>query len=359
MEPIRFVEETATPSGPTPDSTQVVDRQFFERVLEGSSKTLREGDILDLRIASPHVNCVLRSLYVGAVLSAETALQLRIPNAISAPEGHQLLAFTLQGELPLYDRTAERYESASIRVAGRPIALTDLFDSYVRGQGWLREWEMVAMVVPDDAEVVLAIEDQGNTVTVDLRTGQPVEDDAWAANQGFRERRSMALDPQVGLFQAAFETRPPEGYDPDPGGLILQLQPDVAYATIPWIPTLQWAEPGKQWLLVPMLTRVSYDNLPPQMEIDVAASFLYRDQAGTEILAVSPETLTFEQLLRGQADLALVWPVSGADDQGTIVVDLKGPLTVDYSDAPSIPAELTETPTPVEFRCSFSDPTEP
>lgn len=354
MEPIRFVEETPTASGPPTDSAQVVDRQFFERVLEGSSKTLREGDILDLRIASPHVNCVLRSLFVGPVLSAETALQLRIPKAISAPEGHELLAFTLQGELPLYDRTPERSESASIRVAGQSIALTDLFDSYVRGEGWLREWEMVAMVVPEEAEVLLAIQDQGSTITVDLRTGTPVEDDAWAANQGFRERRTMTLEPQVGLFQAAFETRPPEGFDPDPGRMILQLQPDVAYATIPWIPTLQWAEPGKQWLLVPMLTRASYDNLPPQMEIDVAASFTFRDQTGDEIPSVSPEALTFEELLRGQADLALVWPVSGADEQGTIVVDLQGPLTVDYSDAPSIPAVFTEQPAPVEFRCQFS-----
>lgn len=353
MEPIRFVEETASPSGPPTDQPQVVDRQFFERVLEGSSKTLRDGDILDLRIASPHVNCVLRNLFVGPVLSAETALQLRIPTAIAAPEGHQMLAFTLQGELPLYDRTADRHEQASLRVAGQPIELPDLFDSYVRGEGWLREWEMVAMVVPEDAEVLLAVEDQGRTVTVDLRAGVPVEDEHWEANRGFRERRSMTVEPQVGLFQAEFETQPPEGYDPDPGRMILQLQPDVAYATIPWIPTLQWAQPGRQWLLVPMLTRASYDNLPPQMEIDVAGSFTYRDQAGAAVAAVAPQSLTFEQLLRGQADLALVWEVSGNDQEGTIVADLHGPLTVDYSDAPSIPATFTETPTPVEFRCRF------
>lgn len=355
MEPMRFVEEDDTPPPPTEEPARIVDAQFFERSLDGSVKTLHEGPGAELRIATPHVDCVLRGFYVGQVLTAETAMQVGVPEAIAAPQGHELVAFILQGGRPAYGRTPDRHETSALRIGGRNIPLESLFDDYIGDVGWLREWEFITLCVPEGEDVMLEIEDQDRTVRIDLREGVPVEDDGWAATRGFRERQIVAIDPASGVFQREFETQPPEGFEVDRGRVVMQLRPDTSFSTVPWIPTLQWAPEGQQWLLLPMLSTVSYDNnLPPNLKIDVPASFLYRDQMGQTIPAASPETISFEELLRGQADMGLVWPVSGTDTTATVEIDLVGQLSVDYVEQAGVPAQFLGESQALEFTVTFT-----
>lgn len=355
LEPVRFVDDDDGPPPATQEPARIVDPQFFERALDGGVKTLHEGPISELRIATPHINCALRGFYSGAMLTAETALQVGVPEAIAAPEGHELVAFILQGDLPAYGRTPDRSEATSLRIGSRVVPLESLFDTFIDDVGWLREWEFIALCVPEGDEVLLVIEDQGREVTVDLRAGAPVENEGWSATRGFRQRLRMACDPPSGVFQRSFETRPPEGFQADQGGIVMQLRPDTSFDTVPWIPTLQWAPDDQQWLLVPMLSTLSYDNnLPPSLDIDVANTFVYRDELGRGIPAAAPDRLTFEELLRGQADMGLVWPISGEDESGTIVIDIVGSLSVDYAEVSGVPAEFTGDPVPLEFDCTFT-----
>lgn len=354
FEPMRFVDEDDTPPPPTEEPARVVDPQFFERALDGGVKTLHEGPIAEERIATPHIDCVLRGFYVGRVLTAETVLQVGIPEAIAAPEGYELLAFILQGNAPAFGRTPERRETSTLRVGSQEIALESLFDDHVNDVGWLREWEFITLCVPEGDDVMLVIEDQGRQVQVDLRTGTPVQDDGWEATRGFRHRQRVVCDPPSGVFQREFETRPPEGFEADRGRIVMQLQPDILFDTVPWIPTLEWAPDGRQWLLLPMLTIASYENLPPNLVIDTPASFTYRDELGQSIPAAAPETVLFEELMRGQADMGLVWPISGQDEIGTVSVDITGRLSVDYVEASGVPADFIGESQPLEFECRFS-----
>lgn len=360
FEPIRFVEQTQTPVGPTRNPARTVGQEFFERALDGSPKQLPEGEDIDLLVATPHTNFVLRQTFVGGAISAATMRQVTIDQSVAAMEGNELLAFTLQAYIPVFQRTPDRSETSTLEVAGESLPLEKLFDAPIPGQGWIREWEFVVLSIPADAEVFLVIEDQGQTVRVNLREGVPVDDAGWAANTGFRERWDMECEPARGEYKREFETKPPAGTEPDQGFISLTVEPTPLYSRMPWHPVEGWAPEGKQWLVVPMPVWAGFESSAPvpQLNFDVPASFVYRNQAGEDVAAIAPTELKLELILRRQTDqIACIWPV-GVDESGTIRVQLAGDLTVDYQDVTGMAAEFTGEVEPLEFACTFTRTTQ-
>lgn len=356
--PINFGPESATPTASaTNDPAHAVDPEFFVRSREGSPKRLPEGKGAELRVSTPHLDGTLRQFFVGERLGFETMTQVGEESAIKAPAGHELVAFTLQGGLPGFMLTADDALTVQLVVGPKLVPVANLFDKFNNTTGrYLNEWEMFVFAVPAGAPVLLEVTDAGLTVAVDLRTGVPVLDDAWKANAGFRERWKIACEPRSGVFSRQFTTTPDATIEPDTATLEIGLTPDVASGLLPWVPTLGWAPNGQQWLAVPMKPKVVIPEATifPQVNIDVATSFQYQDQAGVRHPAVSPKSVTTEAIARQQVDLIVIWAVSGRDAEAMISFSAVGPVEVDYTDHPNMPAQFSSEVVPLDFTLTFT-----
>lgn len=354
FEPVDFNPPSQSPT-PTAsvDPAKEVDSEYFLRSRDGIAKNLPEGDYGSLVVSTPHFDATLQGWFTGDRLSLETAAQVGEATPLKAPPGYQLAAFTLKGGLPAYVETTEHVVTSELRVGSNRIPLPNLFDKFNPSSGsYLTEWEMfIFSVLPDD-QITLEVTDEGHTVSVDLRTGLPVTDEAWNANLGFRERWDITCVPENGTFRRGFTTQPPAELQAQSGEVVITLRPDSEL--LPWTPILGWAPAGQQWLVTAMNARIQAGgDVFGQQNINVAQSFTYQDAAGQKIPAAHPESVTTEALARTQVDLMVIWPVSGRDASGVLGINPTGPIEVDYTDHQNIPADFSTPAEPLEFLIEY------
>lgn len=356
FEPVSFQppSETPTPTE-TVDPVRTVDSQYFLRGRDGSPKSLPEGTRNVQVVATPHLAFTLEEWFVGRELSLDTTAQLGESTPLRAPQGHELVAFTIKGGIPAFLETNEYPVASQLRVGDTYVPVPALFDRFNgTTRSYLREWEMFILCVAEGQPVELEVTDEGRTVRVDLRAGVPVVDDAWRATTGFRELQQISSTPDNGVFRREFTTLAPEGYEPATGALSIGLQPDFGNGLMPWTPTLGWAPDGQQWLPVPMNVRIGVDgDIFPQMTIDVANSFQYQDESGAKLAAVHPATVSTDALARNQVELIVFWAVSGRDETAQLSFSPVGEIAVNYTDYPNMPAQFTSEAAPLEFALAF------
>lgn len=333
-----------------------MDPEFYARSKDGSAKTLTEGIWTDQRFSTPHLDGTLVSCFIGESLSLVSAAQVGQETPIRAPQGHELAAFMLRGGRPSFIDTVERAATVQLRIGDRRIPVGNPFTAFSTEAGtYLTEWEMFCFCLPEGAEIELEVTDEAKTIVMNLRTGVPQVDDDWKSTTGFRERWNIECDPVDAVFTRQFTTMPPQGLEAESGELLIGLQPDTINGLLPWTPTQGWAPEGKQWLTVPMHARVQWKSrVPPQFNLRAPQSFMYLDQDGEQVGAIHPETITTDQIATGQAELVVVWPVSGRGGASAIIFNAVGEMEVDYTDAATVAAQFTSPAQPVEFALAFS-----
>lgn len=353
--PVSFSEPTTPTSTPSVDPVLTLDPEFLVRASDGEAKTLPEGVRSDQRFSTPHLDGTLVGWFVGESLGAATAAQLDEDTPIRAPEGYELAAFTVRGGTPGFVETADHAATVAIRAGDRRIPVPALFGEFNTGtETYLTQWEMMSFCVPAGERIALEITDETKTIVIDLRTGVPLVDEAWKATTGFRERQVIECKPENATFERSFSTIPPPTLEVDTGTMFLAFQPDTLSGLRPWTPTQGWAPEGKQWLAVPMAPRVKWEGrVSGQLTLDVPASFLYLDTDG-EHAAVSPPSITTDQITTDQAELVVVWPVSGLQGSGTISFNAVGKLEVDYTEDEGVPAQFTSASIPLEFTLTMT-----
>ena len=292
----------------------------------------------------------LVSCFVGESLSLASAFQVGQETPVRAPQGHQVAAFTLRGGIPGFVDTVGHAATVQLRIGDRRIPVPNLFNTFSpEAQAYLTPWEMFCFCLPAGDAVVLEVTDESRTISLDIRTGVPVIDDDWRATTGFRERFEILCDPADAVFTREFSTLPPLGMEADTGGMSLGLRPDTLSGLQPWTPAQGWAPAGKQWLGVPMNARVGWEGrVAALLTLRVPESFIHRDSEG-EVAAISPASITTDQITTGQADLVVLWPVTGGAGTSTISFNAVGDLAVDYAETEKVPAQFTSPVAPVEF----------
>ncbi|MEO7588441.1 MAG: hypothetical protein ABIS84_10500, partial [Arachnia sp.] len=233
----------------------------------------------------------------------------------------------------------------------RLIPVPNLFNEFsTEADTYLTPWEMIILCVPAGSDVALEVSDEDRVIAVDLRTGAPRMDDAWAATTGFRERWEITCDPESGVFSRAFTTLPPAGMEAEGGKLNVGLRPDTGGGLRPWTPTQGWAPKGTQWLSVGMGARVQWEaRLVPALTLSVPKSFIHSDASGQQTEAVHPESVTTDALATGQAELLVVWPVIAGAGTSTLSFNAVGEMSVDYEEVPGVAAQFSGAATPLEF----------
>lgn len=356
FDPVSFQPPSGTPTPTeTVDPVRTVDSQYFLRGRDGAPKSLSEGTRNVQAVATPHLAFTLEEWFVGSQLSLDTTAQLGESTPLRAPQGYELVAFTVKGGIPAFIETNEYPVASQLRVGDKYVPVPNLFDRFNGNTlSYLKQWEMFVLCVQEGQPVVLEIADEGRTVQLDLREGVPVVDDAWRATTGFRELQRISCTPDNGVFRREFTTLAPEGYEAATGSLSVGLQPDFSNGLMPWTPTLGWAPDGHQWLPVPMNVRIGVDgDIFPQMTIDVANSFQYQDESGAQHAAVHPTDVSTDALARNQVELIVFWPVSGRDATAQLSFSAVGEIVVNYTDYPNMPAQFTSEAVPLQFTLTF------
>lgn len=348
--PVTFSEPTTPTPSSSVDPTVTLDPEFLVRATDGGDKTLVEGIRNDQRFSTPHLDGSLVGSFVGEALSLVSASQLGQQTPIRAPEGHELAAFILRGGRPGFVETVDHAASVQLRIGDRRIPVPKLFNSFsTQSDEYLTQWEMFCLCLPAGDAIALEVTDEGKTISLDLRTGVPLIDEAWKATTGFRERFEIVCDPASGVFKRTFSTLPPPGLEADTGEMSLGLLPDTVRGLKPWTPAQGWAPDGKQWLSIPMNARVGWDGrVAALLTLRVPESFIHRDRDG-QVAAEDPDTITTDQITTGQVDLVVVWPVTGREGASTISFNAVGELAVDYAETAGVPAQFTSPALPVEF----------
>lgn len=360
FKPISWGEPTGSPV-PTAsaDNALEVAEDYFNQSPDSGAKMLNEGITTMQRISTPHFDARLDRRFAGETLSAQTVAQVFEQGAIRAPQGFELVAFTLQAGHPYYGETDTARAAVEILVAASTVipltAPFGVFNDTTRR--FAREWVLVILAVPAGAPVMLQVRDEGLTVAVDLRSGAPVVDEAWAANTGFRERVGIKVIGDDQVFHRTLATLPTGALQKQTSRFSFGIKPQASWGLVPWNSEDGWAEKGKQWLRISTGARVAFEppgNPAVIMDIDVVNSFQYVEGTAAPIPAHRPKTITTEAIYNGEAVLDVTWLVPGMESRATITCNPVGELRARYSDHPDVSAEFTGAASPISFTLAFS-----
>lgn len=362
--PIAWEDPTASPtSAASADDATVVAADYFNRSPDPAPKTLSEGVSTLQRISTPHFDARLDRRFAGKRLSAQTTAQIYEPGAVRAPQGGELIAFTLQAGSPCFLEDVKAAAQVDIVVGGGVVLpLTAPFGVFNRDTGTFeREWVLSVCAVPEGADVALRVTDEGRRVSVDLRTGAPIEDEGWVATAGFREPLAVRIGDARQRLTRELVTVPTDTTPVQTSTFELDLALEAIDALLAWTPEDGWAQPGMRWLRIATGARASFepaDNPSAVMDIDVVKSFLYREGTAAPVGAHRPRSVTTQEVMDGKAVLDVTWLVPTPRERVTITCDPVGVIEALYRDHDPIAMKATGPANHLAFALEFA-PVEP
>lgn len=360
FEPITWENPSAAPTvDQSADDAALVPEEYFNRSPDSAPKLLPEGTTTMQRISTPHFDARLDRRFAGPRLGAQTMAQVYEPGAVRAPEGFELIAFTLQAGRPFYAETGSATAVLEVLVGDStalPLAAPfGVFDQTTRR--FERQWVLTVLAVPLGADVALRVRDEGKAVEVNLRTGAPRVDDAWAANAGFRQPVSIEVTGEQQVFTRELATLPTDGTPPQTSTFKFGIAPEASRGLVPWNPEDGWADPGTQWLRVDNHARVLFEPVGAPavvMEIDVPKSFQYTEGTAAPIPALRPKTMTTDAIRDGVAPMEVTWMVPAQENRAIFTCNPVGRAEAHYSDHAPIPMEYTGQADPLVFVLSIT-----
>ncbi|GAA4889970.1 hypothetical protein GCM10025789_03030 [Tessaracoccus lubricantis] len=357
FEPIRWVDGA-------PEAVESVDpavelrADFFVQTSDNGVKSIEEGRTVGQRISTPHFDARLEQVFLGAEVGTGTAMQVRRRTPLRAPEGHQILAFTLAAGLPSFQPDPDADLAHRLRVGDAGIDLGPPFVRHMINDDGEYDisWTLIMLCVPEGAPVFLDATDQERTVTLDLLTGEPVDDDAWAATAGLRQRHIIAVEPERQIFMHNLVSLPDPALaiEQDEAQLAIALSPNPTSSILaPWLPGRGWAQPGMQWLRLRLTFEPSLTDTRFTYAFSGPESFALEDSAGSNHSVLSPERISAADI-ELSTTVDLVWQLTEPFTAATMRFQPKGELKALYTGGVEVPAQFTATPSPLQFGVQFT-----
>ncbi|WP_040283274.1 hypothetical protein [Tessaracoccus massiliensis] len=357
FEPVTWVTAMPEPETTADPAVELRD-DFFIQTSDAGVKSIDEGATLGLRVSTPYFDGRIEQLFLGEEVGAATAVQVRRRTPLRAPEGHQILAFTLAAGRPSFQADPDTQLVHSLRVGESLLELGPPFGRHTVSQEgeYDIDWTLVMLCVPTGQSVRYEVTDQDRTVAVDLIGKAPVDDEAWAATQGFRERHQISIGPERAIFSRGVVSQPDPALEIEAEAtqLTVPMAPNpVGSILAPWLPGLGWAETGAQWLRLRFTFDPSFADTKFHYDLDVAQSFTFEDGKGTRYPASDPERLTVEDVDLLQQRLDVTFAVGGPE-AGAMRFQPVGNLQALYTGGTAVPAVLTDQAPPLEFAVQFT-----
>ncbi|MBB1509769.1 hypothetical protein [Tessaracoccus sp. MC1756] len=357
FEPIEWVEGTPE-AVESADPTVELRPDFFIQTSDNGVKSIEEASSVGQRISTPHFDARLEQVFLGAELGQQTAMQVRRRTPLRAPEGHQILAFTLAAGVPSFQPDPGADLAHRLRVGDVAFDLGAPFVRHtINDDGeYDIDWTLIMLCIPEGSPVFLDVTDQARTVSLDLITGAPVEDEAWADTTGFRERHLIAVQPERQIFVHDIISLPDPSLqiEQDEAQLAVALAPNpTASLLTPWLPGLGWAAAGMQWFRLRLTFEPSLTDTRFTYSFSGPESFTFEDSEGVNHKVVAPEIVAADDI-EMSTTVDLIWQLAGPYTVGTMRFQPKGTLQALYTGGVTVAAQFTATPSPLQFGVQFT-----
>jgi len=266
----------------------------------------------DGRLITPHLALQVVSTWTTGTLDTTTGGPFDVPEESQAAEGQELLVVQVSARdlrptySPVDAQTGAVVAATSVVVDGVATPV-ELFSGYQDiADLWLSPDAGILLSVPVDAPVLLSVTDAERTASVDLRTGERLQDEATLAGAPYYRSTVEQLAGSA-TVEGPF-TNP--GYYPLGGTVTIDWDDDAAYFSLqPWTPASGWAPAGRVWGTAQLKATIS-SAFPVELRYDPAQVFTLTPAGGQPIPAATGAatlgtfiTGPFGTYVRGQWDL--------------------------------------------------------
>ena len=355
FEPIQWGPDTGGSTSGAQGKATEVSPTYFAQSPDSGTRSLSEGAPASQRISTPHFDARLDRTFIGPQISAETAAQIREESSLSAPNGYELVAFTLEAGTPYFAPAEGANAQVNLIIDDRSVPLQAPFGTYSESSGYVRQWALVVFCVPESSAVVLAVTDAEQTVQVDVRTGAPIADTAWQLTRGFRERVAVEITGGSEVLNRTIVTDPVNGQQ-----LTFQFQlgidPTAERGLVPWNPEDGWASEGNQWLRIAMNAKVNFvpGDQAVHVDLDVTNSFSYSEGDNAPVQPHRPKSIVTTEIQRAAAVLDVTWIVPGDADAATVRCSPSGTVQVQFSDHPTVRGDFSGAAPTATYQLAFA-----
>lgn len=281
----------------------------------------------DGRLITPHSALRVQSTWTTDTLDALTGGPFGVSEESRPAEGEELLVVLVSARdirptyAPVDSQTGDPVAATAVVVDGvaSPVELVSGWQDFAGA--WLSPDAGLLLSVPVGAPVTLSVTDAERTASIDLRTGERVEDEGTLAGAPYYRSVVEQLAGSVtvdGPFTAP-------GYLPLNGKVTIDWDDQAAYFSLqPWTPASGWAPAGRVWGTAQVRTALQ-TAFPLELQYDPAQVFTLTPAGGQPLPAASGAatvdslvSATRGTYVRGQ------WDLPADFTTGTLDVVLRG-----------------------------------
>jgi len=294
-------------------------------------------------LMTPHSAQRVSAVEVGEELDPTTAGLLGLPatDRQVAPAGHDVVVASLTASdlTPPFRPDPDQGVAVTTElVVGDERTTITPFTGYLGNAGagspsvWTQPGVTLAVVAPTGAPVLYSVTEEGFTASIDLRTGERLDDAGTSVGAVYYTGR---FAPVAGTASGVGAVRMSEGTVVDPAAEFSLSLEDRSVVLSPWLPGRGWAAAGRAWasLQVDAETKANGFVTYAKVSVDPTTAFTLTGPDGVPLPAL-PGTSSVTPVLVPVAggSLGAVWDVPAGLTGGTVEVAADIGLT--YQDAP-------------------------
>lgn len=334
----------ATPSPAADDATELAAGLLTQLPTSYDLGAAPDTDQPDPGVlVTPHSAQRITAVEVADELDVASAglLGLASPDPQVAPAGHDVVVVSLTAadlRPPFRPDPDQGVAITTELVIGDERTPVTPFTGYLGNAGagspsvWTQPEVTFVVVAPTDAPLLYSVTEEGRTASIDLRTGERLDDAGTAAGALYYTDR---FAPVAGSASGVGAVRLSEGTVVDPAAEFSLSLADQSVVLSPWLPGRGWAAEGRAWASLQVDARSQANGFVTYatISVDPTTSFTLTGPDGVPQPAL-PGTSSVTPALVPVAGggLGAVWDVPAGLTGGTVEVSATIGLT--YQDAP-------------------------
>jgi hypothetical protein len=294
-------------------------------------------------LMTPHSAQRITAVEVGDELDPTAAglLGLSSPDRQVAPAGHDVVVVSLTASdlAPPFRPDPDQGVAVTTElVIGDERTAITPFTGFLGNAGagspsvWTQPDVTLVVVAPTDAPLLFSVTEEGYTASLDLRTGERLDDPGTSVGAVYYTGR---FAPVAGTASGVGAVRMSEGTVVDPAAEFGLSLADRSVVLSPWLPGRGWAAAGRAWASLQVDAETTANGFVTfaTISVDPTTTFTLTGPDGVPLPALPGTTSVVPSLTPvAGGSLGAVWDVPAGLTGGT--VDVAADIALSYQDAP-------------------------